>query len=179
MSVKHLALGIVFLLFAFPSWAKELVIEMHRLTAEGTGEKVGTVVAESSPYGVVFTPDLEGLSPGPRGFHVHENSSCEPGEEDGEAKPGLAAGGHYDPLQTDTHAGPYDDAGHLGDLPVLIVEEDGTATIPVAAPRLRLFDLYCRSLVIHEGGDTYSDEPHLGGGGERTACGVIEELPPR
>jgi len=28
--------------------------------------------------------------------------------------------------------------------------------------------------MIHEGGDTYDDEPHLGGGGPRMACGVVE-----
>jgi superoxide dismutase, Cu-Zn family len=179
MPGRYLALGIVIVFFAFPAWARELVVEMHRLTAQGTGESLGTVVAESSPYGVIFTPDLQDLPKGARGFHVHEHGSCESGEENGETKPGFAAGGHFDPLRTDTHAGPYDDEGHLGDLPVLIVEEDGTATIPVAAPRLRLFDLYGRALIIHEGGDTYSDEPHLGGGGDRIACGIFEEEPAR
>ena len=29
------------------------------------------------------------------------------------------------------------------------------------------------SLMIHAGGDTYADEPHLGGGGARMACGVV------
>ena len=28
--------------------------------------------------------------------------------------------------------------------------------------------------MIHSGGDNYSDEPKLGGGGARVACGVIE-----
>jgi superoxide dismutase, Cu-Zn family len=177
MKARHLASGIsLILLFAAPAWAQEVVIEMHLLTDDGVGESVGTITAESSPYGVIFTPDLHGLPPGPHGFHVHENPSCEPDQEDGEVKAGLAAGDHFDPLRTDSHSGPYDDAGHLGDLPVLFVEEDGTVTVPVAAPRLRLFDLYGRSLVIHEGGDTYADEPELGGGGDRVACGVIEEM---
>lgn len=177
MSGRYLALVIMIVFVASPAWSRELVVEMHRLTPQGTGGSIGTVVAESSPYGVLFIPDLQGLPEGPRGFHVHEHGSCDPGGENGKTGPGLAAGGHFDPLGTDRHAGPYDDEGHLGDLPVLIVEDGGTATIPVAAPRLRLFDLYGRSLIIHEGGDNYSDEPPLGGGAGRIACGVFKDAP--
>ena len=85
----------------------------------------------------------------------------------------LSAGGHYDPEETGTHQGPYGE-GHLGDLPVLTVNEDGEANLPVLAPRLSMEDMPGRSLMIHEGGDTYTDEPHLGGGGTRMACGVVE-----
>ncbi|HAQ86214.1 MAG TPA: superoxide dismutase [Cu-Zn] SodC1, partial [Pseudomonas sp.] len=44
------------------------------------------------------------------------------------------------------------------------------------APRLKsLGDLKGHALMVHEGGDNYSDEPKpLGGGGARVACGVIE-----
>jgi len=39
---------------------------------------------------------------------------------------------------------------------------------------LKLEDVAGRALVIHEGGDNYSDTPKpLGGGGVRMACGVI------
>ena len=35
-------------------------------------------------------------------------------------------------------------------------------------------DFLGRSIMIHEGGDSYSDKPApLGGGGARIACGVI------
>jgi len=88
--------------------------------------------------------------------------------------PGLAAGGHYDPQQTGRHLGPFGE-GHKGDLPVLVVEADGTARTPVTAPRLKVADLKGRSLMIHAGGDTYSDEPPMGGGGGRIACGIVPE----
>jgi len=43
------------------------------------------------------------------------------------------------------------------------------------APRLQLTDLAGRSLMIHAGGDNYSDTPAaLGGGGPRAACGVVK-----
>jgi Cu-Zn family superoxide dismutase len=50
------------------------------------------------------------------------------------------------------------------------------ATSPVLAPRLKkLEDVKGRALMIHAGGDNYSDTPaKLGGGGARMACGLIE-----
>jgi Cu-Zn family superoxide dismutase len=43
---------------------------------------------------------------------------------------------------------------------------------------LKLEDIAGRSIVIHEGGDNYSDSPQpLGGGGARVACGVIPAAP--
>jgi Cu-Zn family superoxide dismutase len=42
------------------------------------------------------------------------------------------------------------------------------------APRLSTDDLKGRAIVIHSGGDNYSDTPRpLGGGGARVACGVV------
>jgi Cu-Zn family superoxide dismutase len=43
----------------------------------------------------------------------------------------------------------------------------------VIAPRLKLADVQGRALVIHEGGDNYSDQPENGGGKGRVACGVV------
>lgn len=70
--------------------------------------------------------------------------------------------------------GPYAD-GHLGDLPALYVNMDGTSNNPVLAPRLKtLAQIKGHALMIHAGGDNHSDMPKpLGGGGERVACGVI------
>jgi superoxide dismutase, Cu-Zn family len=118
---------------------------------------------------------LKGLPPGLRGFHLHENPDCGPKEEDGRMVPGKAAGGHYDPQGTDSHEGPFGE-GHLGDLPVLYVDADGRATLPVLAPRLELSDLQGLSLMVHAGGDNYADDPKPDGGGEkRIACGVVPE----
>lgn len=161
--------------FAGPIAAAELAVTMHAITGEGVGEAIGTVVIADSPQGAVFTPDLRNLSPGEHGFHVHTNPDCGPGDRDGRKVAGLAAGGHWDPENTGRHEGPQGQ-GHIGDLPVLVVAEDGTATQPVTAPRITdVTTLRGHSLMIHAGGDNYSDEPApLGGGGARVACGVIE-----
>jgi superoxide dismutase, Cu-Zn family len=135
------------------------------------------VVITQTRYGVVFTPALTSITPGLRGFHVHENPSCESQEKDGKLVPALAAGGHYDPAGTKQHGLPWGE-GHLGDLPALYVDETGKANNPVLAPRLKLKDVSGRALMIHMGGDNYADQPApLGGGGMRMACGVIPSAP--
>lgn len=148
---------------------------MHRVGANGVGESIGIVTVTKAAGGLMFTPALQGLPPGLHGFHVHENPSCEAAmdPEKGTVMPAQAAGGHLDPGKSHRHKGPMGD-GHLGDLPALRVEPGGKATSPVVAPRLQIADLAGRSLVIHAGGDNYSDTPQkLGGGGERIACGVV------
>lgn len=154
--------------------AHQQTIPMHALTKEGTGKQVGTITAYRTTFGVLFEPDLSGLSPGIHGFHLHENGDCGPTEKDGKVTPGGAAGGHYNP-HGGSHNGPYE-RGHLGDLPALYATDDGKVHVPVLAPRLEFSDLEGRALIIHEGGDNYSDEPKaLGGGGARVACGVIDK----
>ena len=156
-----------------PVAATPVSITLNTITENGVGEVVGTVTANETPYGVVFTPDLKGLPHGLHGFHLHTNPSCDAGEKDGKKVAGLAAGGHFDPMKTEKHGMPWGD-GHLGDLSALYVDMDGKATQPVLAPRLKMVDLKGHSLMIHAGGDNHADHPTpLGGGGARMACGVI------
>lgn len=152
----------------------ETVVSILKLDTKGVSGMLGTVTVTESPYGLVFTPRLKGLPHGLHGFHLHENGSCEPGMKEDKLVPGLAAGGHYDPKKTGRHDMPWG-SGHLGDLPVLIVDTDGNAFEPVLAPRLKMKDLKGRALIIHAGGDNHADQPKpLGGGGARIACGVIQ-----
>ena len=138
------------------------------------GELIGKVYFADSDKGLVIKPRLKGLSAGDHGFHVHANRSCKPAKSpEGKMVPGLGAGGHYDPDKSGKHEGPTG-KGHLGDLPALKVGADGTVKGTLMAPRLKVADLKKHSLMIHAGGDNYSDQPAaLGGGGARFACGVI------
>ncbi|HAM52886.1 MAG TPA: superoxide dismutase [Cu-Zn] SodC2 [Nitrospiraceae bacterium] len=157
--------------FAF---AEDIVITVNLVNEQGVGKEIGTVTASDSKYGLMLTPQLSDLTPGLHGFHVHEKPDCSHAMKEGKAVPALAAGGHYDPASTGKHEGPYGN-GHIGDLPPLYVAADGKATLPVLAPRLKVADIKGRSLMIHAGGDNYSDIPApLGGGGARVACGVIK-----
>lgn len=155
--------------------AAELRAEMHRATPSGPGEAVGTVTIVDSPQGAVIKTDLKDLPPGPHGFHVHENDSCAPATSNGQTVPAGAAGGHFDPQHTGRHAGP-EGAGHLGDLPVLTVAANGAASGTLTAPHLTdVAALRGKALMIHAGGDNYSDQPApLGGGGARLVCGVLQ-----
>lgn len=154
----------------------ETTVQMNLVNKTGIGESIGEIAIRETEYGLVFTPLLKGLPAGLHGFHVHENPSCQPEKKEGKVTPAAAAGGHYDPAGSRKHGSPWG-SGHLGDLPALHVKTDGRAIHPVLAPRLKMTDLEGRVLMIHEGGDNYSDHPKaLGGGGGRIACGVIEEL---
>lgn len=152
----------------------ETFVIMNLVTDEGVGADVGRIVVTETPHGLVFTPKLERLPPGMHGFHVHEKPDCGAKEIDGKPTAAGAAGGHLDPEGAGRHGTPWGD-GHLGDLPPLYVDEEGSASQPVLAPRLELADLQGRSVMIHAGGDNFSDEPSkLGGGGSRIACGVVK-----
>lgn len=151
-----------------------VTVSMFKIDAKGVGPQIGTLTLADLRGGLNIVPRLAGLPPGPHGFHVHENANCGPGMNDGTMQAGIGAGGHYDPRATGKHVGPTGDAGHRGDLPVLNVAADGTASEPVNALRLSVNEVRGRAFVIHEGGDNFSDQPKpLGGGGRRIACGAV------
>lgn len=147
---------------------------INSISATGVGAPLGTVTFTDSAAGLAITPKISGLPPGEHGFHIHEKGDCGPGMNQGKPAAGFAAGGHYDPTHTNKHLGPLSTTGHRGDLPVLVVDSRGDATQPVTAPHLTVTEIRDRSIMIHAGGDNYSDTPApLGGGGARIACGVI------
>jgi superoxide dismutase, Cu-Zn family len=172
--VKTLGVLLCLAVFSGLSFAQEVSIKVFALNEQGLEKEIGTVKASDSRYGLILTPQLSDLKPGLHGFHVHAKPDCSQALLEGKSVPGLAAGGHYDPANTGKHEGPYG-SGHLGDLPALYVAADGKATLPLLAPRLKVADIMGRSLMIHAGGDNYSDLPALlGGGGARIACGVVK-----
>lgn len=157
--------------------AQSLTIPLFMATEQGQGASIGNVTVTESRYGLVFTPALKNVTPGLHGFHIHANPDCGPlMAADGKVTPAGAAGGHFDPDGTNRHSTPWDDGGHLGDLPALYVAPDGTATEPVLAPKFgSIEDLKHHALMVHAGSDNYSDTPQpLGGGAARLACGVIK-----
>ncbi|WP_139850716.1 superoxide dismutase family protein [Acinetobacter pullicarnis] len=156
-----------------PPQTPKQTVNLNAVTAQGIGQNIGEVTLFDSPQGLTIQTKLSHLPSGFHGFHIHEHASCAPAEKDGKMGAALAAGGHFNPNNVAKHGTPND--GHLGDLPVLNVDGNGNARTTVIAPRLKLADIQGRSIMVHAGGDNYSDYPKpLGGGGDRIACGVIQ-----
>ena len=178
-SMKCLTLISATALFVFAplSFADQIHVDMHKVSATGVGEEAGTVKAKDTDKGLELHVQLEGLTPGEHGFHLHQNPSCEPGLKDGVMAAAIGAGGHFDPAATQRHEGPMGN-GHQGDLPVLVADAAGKVNLQVVAPRLKASDLIGHSFVVHAGPDNYADTPKpLGGGGGRFLCGVTQAKP--
>jgi Cu-Zn family superoxide dismutase len=174
IAIRSLFVASLLLLETRAAGAVTATATINSISATAIGEALGTVTFTDTAQGLMITPKLSGLPPGEHGFHIHEKGDCGPGMNQGKPAAGFAAEGHYDPAHTKKHLGPLSTAGHRGDLPVLVVDSKGDATAAVTAPNLTVAEIRGRSIMIHAGGDNYSDIPTpLGGGGARLACGVI------
>lgn len=171
--MKTLIVAAAFSALAGAASAAVVTVPMSMVTAEGTGAEVGTIKLQDGSGGVKLILDLHGLPAGEHGLHLHQNPSCQPSTADGKTTPAGAAGPHFDPAATKMHMGP-EGAGHLGDLPRVQVGDNGTVKASLTAPRIKsVADMKGHALMLHAGGDNYTDQPALGGGGARMACGVV------
>lgn len=132
------------------------------------GEPMGTVAFTQGPRELLISVDVQGLSDGGHGFHIHETGACSPDF--------AAAGGHFNP--DDRGHGPlHEDGAHAGDLPNIyaingIVRADFlTSNVTLDADASHsLFDADGSAIIIHAKPDTYGAEA---GAGDRVACGII------
>lgn len=137
----------------------------------GTGGGfLGTVTFIEGPNGVLVQADVNGLSPGGHGFHIHSVGACEPDFG--------AAGGHFNP-EGIGHGFMEEGGWHAGDLPNIFAAADGTARADIFTAAVTLtpgahnsiFDADGSAIIIHAGPDSYGESP---GAGDRVACGVIQ-----
>jgi superoxide dismutase, Cu-Zn family len=127
-----------------------------------------------------ITGQASDLTAGPHGFHIHQKASggCVP--------PYTSAGGHFDPGPA---GNPDPDANHpfhLGDIPNLMADENGVATVKAITSRITLspgplsvLDADGSVVIVHADPDRGITGPPKSGvsGGPRIACGVIELAP--
>ncbi len=147
---------------------------MHRLSDTGMAEPLGDIALRGVPNGIEIAVSMTDVPTGLHGMHIHVGTSCGPNGPDGTIGRGLAAGAHYDPRNTGTHKGP-GGGGHAGDLPVVYADERGNIDELFIVSKFNLNKVRGRAIIIHDGGDNYSDTPQpLGGGGGRYACGILE-----
>lgn len=158
---------------------------LQRLRAfvrDTSGNSLGSVRFTRTSDGVNVRAQLLGLTPGFHGFHVHEIGICDP--ETGFT----SAGGHFDPEETGLHG------QHAGDMPSLLVEEDGTANLGFSTDRLSiesLRDADGSAVIVHAAPDNFANIPDryhsheedvlgpdsatraTGDAGARAGCGVL------
>ena len=127
----------------------------------------GTVTFTQTGDGVQVSADVQGLTPGKHGFHVHQYGDCS-------APDGTSAGGHFNPEDKD-HGGPHADVRHVGDLGNLEAGDNGSAQYQYTDSLISLngpHSIVGRAIIVHAGEDDLTSQP-TGNAGARVACGVI------
>jgi len=130
-------------------------------------ETSGIVKFTQTSEGIKIVADVNGLTPGKHGFHIHELGDCS-------SPDGKSAGGHFNPTNK-KHGSPDAEERHVGDLGNLVADDNGRAhyerldkVISLNGPN----SIFGRGIIVHAGEDDLTSQP-TGNAGARLACGVI------
>jgi Cu-Zn family superoxide dismutase len=141
------------------------------LSPTAGNQVTGTVSFEQVADNLRVSARIEGLAPGPHGFHIHQNGDCS-------AADASSAGGHFNPGAT-AHGDPAHGAHHGGDFGNIVADASGVAkfqiTVPVAQINLvngNPAAVLNRAVIVHAAPDDLVTQP-TGNSGARVACGVI------
>lgn len=143
------------------------------------GKLVGSVFFTQTEAEVWVVVQVNALPPGFHGFHVHAVGQC-----DATGSPVFGAAGAHLGSEAASHP------GHSGDLPVLLVNQDGIGVASAATDRFTVSDLLDgdgSAVIIHANPDNYANIPerygavdeetlNAGDGGDRIACGVVQTI---
>jgi Cu-Zn family superoxide dismutase len=174
--IEITTLALVTALLALPACKGEEEAGTRKAVAElrdADGKSVGTANFEEVATGVEIRFEGKNLPPGDHGFHIHTSGKCD-------APSFESAGDHFNPTNA-MHGLKNAQGPHVGDLPNLDVDDDGTAELTVLVKDATLADSGERSLltgdgtalVVHAQADDQMTDP-AGGAGARIACGVIK-----
>ena len=139
-----------------------------KLAPTAGNQTAGTVTFTPNGDRVRVVAQVTGLAAGAHGFHVHEKGDCS-------APDATSAGGHFNP-GSQPHGNPAAGAHHAGDMPLLVADASGNATLDVTLSGITLDSgangVVGRSVVVHKDPDDFRTQP-AGNSGARVACGVI------
>ncbi|MBO0993872.1 superoxide dismutase family protein [Bacillus sp. SD088] len=145
-------------------------VDVQMINSEG--KEVGKAALKETVEGVQIHLQAKDLEPGIKAIHIHETGVCE-------APDFTSAGAHFNPGKKE-HGFENPKGFHIGDLPNIGIEDDGTVNVVITAPNVTLkegeegslLDEDGSALVIHEKADDYKTDP-AGNAGDRIVCGVI------
>ena len=129
-----------------------------------------TLTEQDDQAGLTVKANINGLSPGKHGFHIHEHANCN-------TQGGKNAGGHFNPHHV-THGSPTSSTQHLGDLGNLMADHTGHAYLTAHNKQLSFSEQHAiggRSFIIHQAPDDFVSQP-TGNAGGRIACATIPIL---
>ncbi len=127
----------------------------------------GIITFTKTDSGIKIIADVEGLTEGKHGFHIHEFGDCR-------RLDGKSAGGHFNP-DGKNHGAPDATERHVGDLGNLMAGSDGKAQYERTDTFISLSgsnSILGRAIIVHAGEDDLTSQP-TGAAGSRLACGVI------
>ena len=127
----------------------------------------GVVTFTKVDNGVKVVADLQGLTKGKHGIHIHECGDCS-------AADGTSAAGHFNPMG-ETHGAPMDAMRHEGDMGNIEADATGKAHLEYVDKTISfegMASIIGRSVIVHEDEDDLKSQP-TGNAGARVACGVI------
>ena len=127
----------------------------------------GTVTFTKVGEGVKVVADMQGLSKGKHGIHIHECGDCT-------AADGSSAGGHFNPMAK-SHGAPMDAMRHEGDMGNIEADDIGKAHLEYVDKNISfegIGSIIGRSVIVHKNADDLKTQP-TGNAGARVACGVI------
>ena len=141
--------------------------------ANDKGDSVGTITFQEVSSGVKLYLKLNGLPPGEHALHIYDKGQCKTPDF-------KSAGEHLNPDDKE-HGLLHPKGSHAGDLPNLIVEDDGSvkgelmaANVTLKEGKKSLFPKDGTSIVIHEEKDDGMAQPE-GDSGARIACGEVSK----
>jgi superoxide dismutase, Cu-Zn family len=133
----------------------------------------GKVMFFAEEGGVRIEAELQNLTPGLHGFHVHEWGDLDCAD-------GKCTGGHFNPTGAN-HGGPDSETRHVGDLGNIEANDAGVAKYSRVDRHLSLDGIHSiigRGLIVHADPDDLTSQP-TGNAGGRIAAGVIGIADPK